>query len=117
MGGNEMSDLGLYLNNKPVELKESDLGKMGAVVDSVKKALESAGIETMNLNLEGLIAGMKKGVDGCESGCPGDAMRFIREGFPGYSLKYTEGGFIVAERVVNGQRVKMVTYPDADKML
>lgn len=111
-----MGDIGLFLNNKPVELAYSGLDKTDKAIKSVESALKEEGIDTSNLNLTELINGMRSGVGGCESGCPGGAKRFVRGGFPGYDLNYTEGGFIEAYRTENGKVIKIVTFPDTDKM-
>lgn len=67
------------------------------LVEEFKKYLSERSIYIKDVDLEGLIPRMIKGVFGCEEGCPADAKRLVAEGYDGFKLEYIEGGILKAE--------------------
>jgi|Deesub1362B_J571_1020462.scaffolds.fasta_scaffold00061_97 hypothetical protein len=54
-----------------------------------------------NMDIEGLLPKMVRGVFGCEEGCPADAKRLVSEGYKDFQLEYIEGGILSASCKVN----------------
>ncbi|NOY64307.1 MAG: hypothetical protein GXO97_02755 [Nitrospirae bacterium] len=67
------------------------------LVEEFKNYLSDKNIDIEDIDLEGLIPRMIKGVFGCEEGCPADAKRLVAEGYDGFKLEYIEGGILKAE--------------------
>ena len=83
------------------------------LVEEFKKYLSERNIYIENIDLEGLIPRMIKGVFGCEGGCPADAKRLVSEGYDGFKLEYIEGGILKAEYDMGNSVILSVkVFPD-----
>ncbi len=45
-----------------------------------------------------------RGIAGCESGCPADALSFISEGFKNFELIYIDGGILTAKAITEKEK-------------
>lgn len=80
--------------------------KIGEFAASKDAALNGA-------DIKGLIPRMIRGVAGCESGCPANALSLVQQGFAGFELRYIEGGILSAKTVVGGGKILLIKmFPD-----
>ncbi len=83
------------------------------LVEEFKKYISERNIHMEDIDLEGLISRMIKGVFGCEEGCPADAKRLVAEGYDGFKLEYIEGGILKAEYDMGNSGILSVkVFPD-----
>lgn len=83
------------------------------LIEEFKKYLSDKNITIEDVDLEGLIPQMIKGVFGCEEGCPADAKRLVAEGYDGFKLEYIEGGILKAEYDMGNRIILSVkVFPD-----
>ncbi len=61
------------------------------------------GVDLNGVDLEGLLPRMVRGVYGCEEGCPADAKALVKEGYRDFSIKYIEGGILLAQCMLPGE--------------
>lgn len=88
----------------------TDLKDVMAQIDVITV---SHGIDANALDVAGLIRKMAKGVSGCERGCPGDALSFVRKGHPNFVTEYVEGGIVIAKHRVPGKvELSLKLFPD-----
>lgn len=86
---------------------------LNQVTERIRDFGKMSGCDLSDVNLEGLIQRMIRGVAGCEAGCPSNAKSLVRKGFNGFSLSYIEGGILSAEaRLKNGQVLTLKVFPE-----
>lgn len=66
-----------------------------------------------DLDIQGLIPRMVKGIAGCESGCPANAKKLVEKGFKNFKISYIEGGILSAEaNAKDGKILTLKMFPD-----
>lgn len=80
------------------------------VAESIRSFTGSHGLNTRQMDFEGLLPGMVRGVFGCEGGCPSDAKRLVARGFGEFKLSYIEGGILEAN--AEGDNLTIRVFPD-----
>ena len=86
---------------------------LAELVSKVSAFLDSEGVRSADLDIEGLIPKMIKGIAGCEGGCPADAKSLVRNGFRNFQLDYVEGGILTASAQDSaGRPVVLKMFPD-----
>lgn len=85
---------------------------MDALVGQISEFLAAQGVASTEIDLQGLLPKMVKGIAGCEGGCPADAKRFVSRGFANFQLDYIEGGILQANTSLNGHAISLKMFPD-----
>jgi hypothetical protein len=99
--------LGIYIDNgKRGSLSIPLSNPHSTDISDIMKQIEKFTTHTVStdkLDIPGLIPKMIHAVRGCENGCPGDALRFVRNGHPPFSVEYVEGGIVTARHRTPGK--------------
>ncbi len=83
------------------------------VTEEIKNHFNERAEELAQLDIEGLLPRMIKGVFGCEEGCPADAKRLVSEGYRNFNLEYIEGGILSAAcSLKDGSKIEIKVFPD-----
>jgi len=81
----------------------------------IEEFAASKGCRVNGLDIKGLLPKMVRGIAGCESGCPADALSLISEGFKYFELAYIEGGILTAKAIT--EKGKMIFLKDVPSFL
>lgn len=74
------------------------------ILENIENFATSKGCRVNGLDIKGLIPKMVRGIAGCESGCPSDALSFISEGFKSFELAYIDGGILTAKAITEKEK-------------
>lgn len=86
---------------------------LDAISVQIERFAHSAGTDVTALDVRGLIAGMIKGIAGCEHGCPANAKNLVSAGYKGFDVEYVEGGILTAHiRTGAGSLLSLKMFPD-----
>ncbi len=108
-------DIDVNISNKSltINIENPHRFDLNQVTERIRDFGKMSGCNLSDIDLEGLIHRMIRGVAGCEAGCPSDAKGLIREGFNGFNLSYIEGGILSAEaRLKDGQTLTLKVFPE-----
>lgn len=83
------------------------------IMAKIEGFLASKGKSLNGLDIKGLLPRMVRGIAGCESGCPANALEFVNSGFKNFDLQYVEGGILTAKAVLDdGRTLHLKMFPD-----
>lgn len=83
------------------------------IVREIETFCTARGTSLTGLDIRGLLPRMVRGIAGCESGCPGNAMSLVSQGFRKFDLAYIEGGILTARAVTEeGKALSLKMFPD-----
>lgn len=86
---------------------------LDGIVKQVEALASASGYSLAGLDIKNLIQRMIRGVGGCESGCPANALDMVRRGFSGFQLQYVEGGILTATHSGGKDKVlRLEMFPD-----
>jgi hypothetical protein len=84
-----------------------------AIMTQIEGFLSSRGVPLNDMDIEGLIPRMVKGIAGCEKGCPADAKTLVSRGYKKFDLAYIEGGILSAKSQTEDKKVlSLKMFPD-----
>lgn len=100
-------------NSLSVPLPDPFHADLDGIVKQIEALASANGFSMTGLDVKGLLQKMIRGVGGCESGCPANAMDFVRRGFSGFHLAYIEGGILTAANDdKKGKILRLKMFPD-----
>ncbi len=108
-------ELDVRLNGKSVSIAITDPFRLdlAAMRSRIDDLLRGEGISPADVDIEGLVPLMVRGVAGCEAGCPADAKGIVERGYRDFRLAYVEGGILTAQAdVAGGRTVVLKLFPD-----
>lgn len=86
---------------------------LDAIMVKIEGLAASKKIALNGTDIKGLIPKMIRGIAGCKSGCPANALSFVEQGFKNFELKYIEGGILLAKASIeNGKLLQIKMFPD-----
>lgn len=86
---------------------------LDALVGKIGEFCASRGIGPDDLDIQGLIPRMVKGIAGCEAGCPSNAKELVSRGYKNFELAYVEGGILTAQATTgDGKVLSLKMFPD-----
>lgn len=86
---------------------------LAAIHGQIAQLAVSKGADIANLDVQGLLPAMIKGIAGCERGCPADAKSLIARGYKSFDLRYVEGGILTAQsKTSDGSMLSIKMFPD-----
>lgn len=101
----ENDSLSIHIDN-PFRLN------LESIIDGINNFADSKGCRMDELDINGLIPRMIRGIAGCENGCPADALSLISEGVKNFELEYIEGGILTAKAVTEeGKTIALKMFP------
>ncbi len=96
-----------------LEIRDAYHPDLDAITARIRSHLSAWGAASDDLDLAGLLPRMIRGVAGCESGCPADARDLVERGFGDFSLRYVEGGILMAEAAIShGRNITLMLFPE-----
>jgi hypothetical protein len=85
---------------------------LNMVAGRIRSLLDAEGQTQHDLDVEGLLPLMIRGVVGCEEGCPANAKDLVERGYKDFSLEYIEGGILTAQaRTAAGTTLSLKLFP------
>lgn len=83
------------------------------IMSKINDFIVSKGTNTKNIDIKGLIPKMVRGIAGCESGCPANALQLVQMGYKNFKLSYIEGGILVAKTTTeDGRSLELKMFPE-----
>lgn len=98
--------LAIHIDN-PYKLDIED------ITNKINAFAYSKGADIKDIDIKGLIPKMVRGIAGCESGCPANALQLVQIGYKNFKLSYIEGGILVAKITTKDNRsLELKMFPE-----
>jgi hypothetical protein len=83
------------------------------IMGKINSFANAKGANINDIDIKGLIPKMVRGIAGCESGCPANALQLVQTGFKNFKLSYVEGGILVAKTATKDNKsLELKMFPE-----
>ncbi len=106
-------DVSIDKDSITVEIPKPFQLDLDGICGQIKKFADSKEVNIEEVDIEGLIPKLVRGISGCEGGCPSDAKGLASRGFKSFELQYIDGGILLAQTTLEGvTSMSLKMFPD-----
>jgi hypothetical protein len=86
---------------------------LNSIVKEIEDFAVSKGSRLKGLDIKGVISKMVRGIAGCESGCPSNALELVNRGVKNFKISYIEGGILTAKAMTEDEKtITLKMFPE-----